>query len=139
MHRKSCITTALAVWLVAFLQTPVTAVDNYKMISPDGRIEIVIEMPMTASTEQPRWSAAFQGKPILGAWELGLETADAGEVTAGVKVEHARTRSVNQRIPVLFGRADHADNSFHETRFSLETPQRRRFDVVFRAYNDAVA
>jgi alpha-glucosidase len=58
---------------------------------------------------------------------------------AGVKVRHARTRSVNQRIPVLFGKADHAYDSFHETRFALETPRGRSFHVLFRAYDDAVA
>lgn len=130
---------ATAVWLVAFFPKPATAASHYQMTSPDGNIQIVIEMPQAASTERPRWSAAFQGKPILVDCELGLETTHAGELMAGVNVRHAHTRSVNQRIPVLFGKADHAYDSFHETRFSLETPQRRRFDVVFRAYDDAVA
>ena len=50
-----------------------------------------------------------------------------------------RSRSQNQRIPVLFGKADHADDHFNETRFTFETPACRQFDVVFRCYNDCVA
>ena len=49
------------------------------------------------------------------------------------------TRSVDKRIPVLFGKAEHAADRFHEIRFSLETPQHRRLDVAFRCYNDAIA
>ena len=48
-------------------------------------------------------------------------------------------RSLDERIPVLFGRADHANDRFHETRFTLETTQHRRADVVFRCYDDAIA
>lgn len=109
------------------------------MASPDGRIEVVIEMPQPASTNRPQWSASFRGKSILTRCELGLEIADSGDITDGVKVRDVRERSVNQTIPVLFGKADHAEDSFHESRFLLETPRQRRFDVVFRAYNDAVA
>jgi len=50
-----------------------------------------------------------------------------------------RSRFVDERIPVLFGKSDHANDRFHETRFTLETPPRRRMDVVFRCYDDAIA
>jgi len=119
--------------------TSARAADVRRLASPDGRIAVLIEMPEPGSTGRPRWSAAFDGKPILTGCELGLETSDAGELMAGVRVRRERSRSSNQTIPVLFGKSDHADDFFHETRFSLETPGRRQLDVVFRAYNDAVA
>src|SRR5262249_32164810 len=50
-----------------------------------------------------------------------------------------RNRSVDQRIPVFFGKADHADDRFAETRLLLESPAGKRLDVIFRCYNDAVA
>jgi alpha-glucosidase len=113
--------------------------DIQPLTSPDGRIEVSIRMPAPGSTGRPRWSAVFQGKPILSECELGLQTSDAGDLLAGVNVRRERRRSVNRRIQVLFGKSDHADDCFHETRLSLETPGHRRLDVVFRAYDDAVA
>jgi len=139
MNRASWIRVAATVGLVALLPQAAVAGDHYQITSPDAKIEIVIEMPKAASTERPRWSAVFQGKPTLVDCKLGLETADAGELLAGASVRRARARSVKRRIPVLFGKADHALDAFHEIRFSLETPQGRGFDVVFRAYDDAVA
>jgi alpha-glucosidase len=57
----------------------------------------------------------------------------------GVRLLRERNRSVDQRIPVLFGKADHAQDSFRESRLELETTAHRKIELVFRCYNDAVA
>jgi alpha-glucosidase len=107
--------------------------------SPDGRIEVSIRMPATNSAEQPRWSASFRGERLLTDCGLGLQTADSGELLAGARVLGKRTRAVEERIPVLFGKADHANDAFHETRFVLESREHHRVEVVFRCYDDAIA
>jgi alpha-glucosidase len=58
---------------------------------------------------------------------------------AGARALRVRNRSTNRRIPVLFGKADHADDRYGEIRFELETSAHRRVAVVFRCYNDAIA
>ena len=115
------------------------AADIHRLASPDGRIVVLIEMPAPNSTARPRWSAAFHGKPVLAGCELGLQTSNAGEMMAGARVRRERSRSISRLVPVLFGKSDRAYDCFRETRFSLETLGRRRLDVVFRAYDDAVA
>jgi len=110
-----------------------------KLNSPDGRIEISIEMPAPASVEGPHWSATFRGKPILGRCALGLETVTEGDLMAGARVEREQNRSVDERVPVLFGKADHANDHFRERRYTLENARHRRTDVVFRCYDDAIA
>lgn len=107
--------------------------------SPDGRIQVSIEMPAPGLAERPRWSATFQGQPLLTGCSLGLQTAHAGDLLAGARVLDERRRSVDQRVPVLFGRSADARDRFHEIRYGLESPQQRRLDVVFRCYNDAIA
>jgi alpha-glucosidase len=107
--------------------------------SPDGAIQVSIQMPAAGSDQRPRWSASFHGKPILKECGLGLQTADTGDLMAGVRVVRQRRRSEGQRIRVLFGNADHAQDRFTEVRYTLETPRRRRTDVVFRCYDDAIA
>ena len=115
------------------------AEDTYRLASPDKRIQIAVEMPAADSMERPRWSATFCGKPILSDCRLGLQTADAGDRMAGVRVIRARERSVNQRIRVLFGKADRANDRFREIRLRLQTYKARRTDVIFRCYDDAIA
>lgn len=109
------------------------------LISPDSRIQMSIKMPEPGSLERPRWSATFRGKPILIDCGLGLQTSDAGELMTGVRILRERHRSVDERVLVLFGKSDHANDRFREIRYTLETPQHRRTDVVFRCYNDAIA
>src|SRR5438093_8107107 len=107
--------------------------------SPDGRIQVSVRMPAPGTVERPRWSATFHGKPVLKECGLGLQTADACDLMVGARVLRERSRSVDDCVPVLFGKADHADDRFREIHFTLETPQHRRTDLVFRCYNDAIA
>jgi len=113
--------------------------DVRRLHSPDGRIQVSLHIPASGLDERMRWSAAFRGKPVLTECGLGLQTADAGDFVVGAKIVNERSRFVDERIPVLFGKSDHANDHFHETRFTLETPPRRRVDVVFRCYDDAIA
>ena len=96
-------------------------------------------MPAPGSAAGPSWSASINQKQILRDCHLGLQTADAGDLMAGISLVREKRRSVNKHIPVLFGRSAQANERFHETRFTLETPGRRRTDVVFRCYDDAIA
>src|SRR4051812_16359095 len=79
----------------------------HRLTSPDGRIEVSIQMPVPDSVASPRWSATFHGKQILTDCRLGLQTADGGDLMTG-EVARERSRSVDKRIPVLFGKSDHA-------------------------------
>jgi alpha-glucosidase len=137
-HSRAC---GLALgWLLATAVVPSgTAAETNLLSSPDSRIQTSIQMPAPGSVERPRWSVTFLGRPILTHCGLGLQTADAGDLMVGVRVLQQRSRSVDKRVPVLFGRSDHADDRFREIRYTLETPQHRRTDVVFRCYDDAIA
>jgi alpha-glucosidase len=129
---------ALLLAPIAF--TPFSQAEPPRLLfSPDHHLQVSIQMSTLGSTEHPAWSASFHGKLLLTNCTLGLQTTDAGELLAGVRVVSEHSRSVDNRIPVLFGKADHADDRFREARFTLETPQHRRFEVTFRCYNDAIA
>jgi alpha-glucosidase len=109
------------------------------LTSPDGRIQVLLHVPAPGSGDRLRWSASLRGRPILTRCGLGLATADAGDLMVGTRVLNERRRSVDERIPVLFGRADHANNDFREVRYAMEAAPRYRVEVVFRCYNDAIA
>src|SRR5215471_1495235 len=107
--------------------------------SPDGRIGVQLTLPTPGSAETPRWSAAFRGKAILHDCRLSLEAQGEGDLLAGVRARSERRRSADSRVKVLFGRAAAARDRYREARFTLENPQHRRIEVVFRCYDDAIA
>jgi len=109
------------------------------MNSPNERIRVSIQMPGPGSSNRPFWSATFDGRSILGHCTLGLQIADGGELLAGVALVDVQNRSEDQRILVLFGKSDHANDRFRESRLTLETKTHQRFNVVFRCYDDAIA
>jgi alpha-glucosidase len=137
--RPACLTQRLLLsaffgWLWAS-----NASEAQYLTSPNGRIQVSIRMPAPGSSGKPRWSASFDGRQILNGCEVGLHTLDAGDLLAGVRVVRERNRTVTERIPVSFGKSDHANNQFNESDFTLENPEHRRVDLVFRCYDDAIA
>lgn len=58
---------------------------------------------------------------------------------AGARLARESTRSMNERIPVLFGKSEYADDRFRELRLALATTAGRSVEVTFRCYNDAAA
>ena len=107
--------------------------------SPDGRLAVQIQMPSSGSADTPHWSATFRGKAILNDCRLSLNVAEGGDLLAGVQVQEERSRSLDKRVRVLFGKTEVAHDNYHELRFTLENPRHRRVEVVFRCYNDAIA
>jgi alpha-glucosidase len=130
------------VFLGAFFSpaaSPLQAAEPHLLLSPNHALGVSIQMPGPGSANLPSWSASFHGKPLLTNCFLSLQTTNDGELLAGIRAVSEHSRSVETRIPVLFGKADLADDHFNEIRFTFETPQHRRFEVTFRCYNDAVA
>src|SRR5437763_967086 len=82
------------------------AAEPKALTSPDGRIKVSVQMSSLGTLERPRWSATFQGKPILTECALGLQTANAGDLMVGARVLRQRNRWVDERVAVLFGKAD---------------------------------
>jgi alpha-glucosidase len=109
------------------------------LYSPDNRLSVQVDMPAPGCADTPRWSMMFRGKTILSNCRLSLEVKDAGELLAGVQMRNKHSRSADERVPIHFGKADHAQDRYRETRFVLENRQHWRVAVTFRCYDDAVA
>jgi alpha-glucosidase len=107
--------------------------------SPDGRIEVRLNAPIADSENVPTWSASFKGAEVLKGCELGLKLKADGELLAGARIEGETRHSVDQRIPVLFGKADHANDRYNEIRLTLQRAGQRQVFVILRCYDDAIA
>ncbi len=102
-----------------------------RLDSPDGRLRV--------ETDVPNWSVRYDGRSLFNGNQLGLILKGEGNLLSGAKVIKTANRKSDQKIKVLFGRASEARDRFNELRLNLESSQGRRFDVVFRCYEDAVA
>jgi len=130
---------AFALVCMAVLSGPQTVrADVSGVYSPDRRLAVRVHMPPPGSTGTPHWSATFRGKVILSDCLLGL-TARAGELLAGVRVLNERSHNADERVRILFGKAEYAQDRYQETRFTLENRQHQRVAVVFRCYDDTIA
>ncbi len=105
----------------------------HALSSPDGRLRVNVAVATL------RWSATFRGKPLFTDARLSLEVAGEGDLLVSARQRQAEQRTTNEQVKILFGKADKARNHYRELRLSLETPHKRRFDVVFRCYDDAIA
>lgn len=129
----------VAAWLAVAGFLPGATRPEHVLSSPDGRLRVSLVMPTPGSMEHPYWSATFRGNPILAKCRLGLQTAEAGDLLAGAHVLESSTRSVDESVPMPFGKFNQARNRFHQIRYTLEAPQHHRVVVVFRCFDDAVA
>ncbi len=138
-NRKVLRAVAIANLLVFFATFPHALAAEYTLASPNAHLRVLIQMPEPGTMERPSWSASFNGKTILTNCLLGLQTTEAGELMTGVQLLKTRHHSEDRVIPILFGKASQANDRFRELRFDLETAHRRKLNVAFRCYDDAVA
>ena len=109
------------------------------VVSPGAPIRCAVRPPSPGSTQPPHWSVAFHGVPVVVDGELGLRTVAGGDLLAGARWLGEQRRSVDEQVPVPFGRFRTATNRYREVRHRFESAGGERIDVVVRAYADAVA
>jgi alpha-glucosidase len=129
-------------WLPLLLLTfsfAVRAQQVENLASPDGQISLAVQIPAAGSGEPPVWSATFRAEALFKNCRLGLKTQRDGDLLKDAKVVRLSRRTNNERIPVLFGKADHAQNDFQELQLEFSSAREQRVYVVFRCYNDAIA
>src|SRR5437868_3056512 len=107
--------------------------------SPNERLRVTVSVPATEGGQSLSWSATFQGRQILTNCAVGLEVAGAANLFKNAQLIRERHRSIDDRVRIPFGKADHAVNRFHESRLEMETADRHRANLVFRCYDDAIA
>lgn len=112
---------------------------DYRLTSPNGLLSVKISTPARGVFTTPSWSATFRERPILSRCKLSLELAGIGDVFSGHRKVSVKSRSVDEKVRVLFGKAEVARNRFNESRLTFVGPGGIRTDAVFRAFDDAVA
>jgi alpha-glucosidase len=107
-----------------------------RLTSPDGQIEVEI-----STSPRLEYAVKFAGKPLLESSRLGLTLKDGPTLGEKLAVVEAKMAAVNQTWECRWGKASHVVDRYNELRLALVegSGQKRKIDVIFRAYDDGVA
>lgn len=105
---------------------------NYTLLSPDGKIEVVLSLG-----NQLNFAVKHNEQVLLARSPIGLVLHDEKTTTLGnnPRVQKKNTKSVTERISSPFYRFSSFEVSYNELTLSLKGG----YSVVFRAYNEGVA
>lgn len=115
------------------------AQDSFTLTSPGGNIQTEITLPHAGTSKELHWSTKLNGKTLLKECTVSLSMAVQGDLLSSGKWLYSTRRSQETRIPVLFGKSSHADDTFNELRLAFAASKSLQIDIVYRCYADAVA
>lgn len=104
---------------------------NYKLTSPDGRIEVLLDV-----ADQISWSVTLNGNPVIKKAVLGLDFSEGPDFGPDPKVNKQNIQTVATTIrPAI----PHKDAEIKDEYTALTLTFKNKFQLNFRAYNDGVA
>ena len=127
--------------LAMLMGLPSIAADPPAVASPDGRLRLEVGLVDEGGKAVPRYSVAFDGKPVALPSRLGLDLADGTRLGADSIVEGISPREVSEGFDVLGGKRSRVEARGREAVVSLRErgASGRAWEVVLRAYDDGVA
>jgi alpha-glucosidase len=106
--------------------------------SPNKDLTVTIETP-NSKLGSPTWSLHVSEGIEVASGSLGLVIRGEGDWLAGAKLTQVLRRTHREKVPIPYGKAAFAENVFNELRLTFKSPKGRSLDIVFRAFDDAVA
>lgn len=127
---------ALVVTCVAFAAATARAQGPLRVASPDGRNTVAVEI----REGKIYYSVQRNGRAVLLPSQLGFEFRGAQPLRDSLRVVGTATNTVDQTWTQPWGEVARVRDHHHELRVSVAeaTASARRFDLVFRAFNDGV-
>ena len=113
------------------------AAQSQSLASPNGAVSVTFAAPGGASA--PIWSARLGDCALLENCRLSLRVMGAGDLMEGARAVSIKGSKHREKMPVLFGKSDHADNDYNELRATIQSRFGAKCTVVFRCFDDAIA
>jgi alpha-glucosidase len=123
--------------LLAALAAPAAAQQELRLVSPDGRNEVAVEVREGGLY----YALRRDGKSVLMPSRLGFAFRDGDTLAAGLRVTGAARDSADETWTQPWGEVARVRDHHRELRVEVaeEGARNRRFAVVFRAFDDGVA
>lgn len=108
-----------------------------RVASPDGTL--VVELA-TDNDGRPSYAVSRKGQPVIAASRLGFLLLDAPKFERNIEIVQPRTRSFDETWEQPWGERRFIRNHYNELTVTLKEKSKpfRRFDVVFRVFDDGV-
>ena len=105
--------------------------------SPDGRIAVEVS---TDHDGRARYAVSRDGRPVLAPSQLGLLFTDVAKLDRNLRIDSQATRSHDQTWEQPWGERRFVRDRHNELRVGLAETSgaMRRFDVVFRLFDDGI-
>ena len=108
-----------------------------RISSPDGTLSVEISVD---NDGRPAYAVKRNGKPVIQPSRLGFIFIDAPKFERNFTIGEQKTRSVDDTWEQPWGERRVIRNHYNELRVTLgeKNALKRRFDVVFRVYDDGL-
>jgi len=128
---------ALALLFTLGAAAPASAQESHTLASPDGRNRVAVEIRDGALA----YRLERDDRRILLPSRLGFEIAGAAPLADGLEIAATARSSVDEVWEQPWGETERVRDHHNELRVSVRESSEpgRRFDVVFRAFDDGVA
>ena len=129
--------TRLGVLLALALPAFVHAEQVAEAASPDGRIAVQLDIN---GEGRLAYRVLRDGKPVIDDSRLGLQLRNGRALLRNLKLQGDSRRSFDENWELPWGERRHVRNHYNELRVQMVESDRdkRRFDVVFRIYDDGL-
>lgn len=108
-----------------------------RVASPDGTIVVDLS---TDNDGRPAYAVSRKGQAVITPSRLGFLLLDAPKFERNIEIVQPRTRSVDETWEQPWGERRFIRNHYNELTVTLKEKAKpfRRFDVVFRVFDDGV-
>ena len=108
-----------------------------RVASPDGTL--VVELA-TDNDGRPSYAVSRKGQPVIAPSRLGFLLLDAPKFERNIEIVQPRTRTFDETWEQPWGERRFIRNHYNELTVTLKEKAKpfRRFDVVFRVFDDGV-
>jgi len=108
-----------------------------RVASPDTRIAVEVT---TDNEGRARYAISRDGSPVVAPSRLGMMFTDTRKFERNLAIVDQRTRRHDERWELPWGERRHMRDHHNELRVTLAETSgpKRRFDVVFRVFDDGV-
>lgn len=113
--------------------------DSVEILSPDKRIRTTVTTKGGENNSALMYDISFNDNPVLSDSKLGIELKDSGIISDDLTIVGMDRRSVDEFYAIPFGKSIKINDKYNEAVISLEDSEKRRIDLIFRAYNDGIA
>ncbi|KAF2338663.1 glycoside hydrolase family 97 protein [Flavobacterium nitrogenifigens] len=130
-----------SLFLILFLCS--FCIDAQKISSPDGRMQVILNLPDNNKPDGVSYKVLYQSdntlSEVVRESKLGITREDQQFVGNLLFVGQSESVSVKDTYEMICGKRKHCENTAVEKTFHFKNTNNQTLDIIFRVYNNGVA